>query len=72
MDVVSGTGNGSEYFGFSQTNGNGVGASIGVEEFSGDSLILVGKNVAMNATNTWTATGSDIHARGREKQPQSG
>ena len=54
IDVVSGTGNGGEYFGFNKTNGNGVGASVAVEEFSGDSIILVGKGAKLNADKTWT------------------
>ncbi|MER2138524.1 MAG: hypothetical protein ABS965_00145, partial [Succiniclasticum sp.] len=70
-NVVSATGNGGEYFAFSESNGNGVGASVAVQDFSGDSLILSGKNVVMkanggkavlNAANDMTQTGIILSA----------
>ena len=60
--VISGTGNGGEYFAFSESNGSGVGASFALQDFSGDSLILSGKNVSMTqntAGNTWTEKDKD-------------
>ena len=56
-NVFSGTGNGGEYFAFSESNGNGVGASVAVQDFSGDSLILSGKNVSMKAQNAGDGSG---------------
>ena len=50
-NVVSATGNGGEYFAFSESNGSGVGASVAVQDFSADSLILSGKNVSMTTKN---------------------
>lgn len=48
-NVVSFTGNGGEYLALSESNGNGVGASVAVQDFAGDSMILSGKGVSLNA-----------------------
>ena len=48
-DVISATGNGGEYLAYSETNGNGIGASIAWQDISADSIILTGKNVTMKA-----------------------
>ena len=70
-NVFSATGNGGEYFAFSESNGNGVGASVAVQDFSGDSLILSGKNAvlkakcgkaALNAANEMKQTGIILSA----------
>ncbi len=48
-NVVSFTGNGGEYLALSESNGNGVGASVAVQDFAGDSMILSGKGVSLKA-----------------------
>ncbi|MBQ7418140.1 MAG: leukotoxin LktA family filamentous adhesin, partial [Acidaminococcaceae bacterium] len=70
-NVVSATGNGGEYFAFSESNGSGVGASVAVQDFSGDSLILSGKNVTMNAKGT-SAEGGKIAMNAANDMNQTG
>ncbi len=48
-NVVSFTGNAGEYLALSESNGNGVGASLAVQDFTGDSMILSGKDVSLKA-----------------------
>ena len=48
-NVVSFTGNAGEYLALSESNGNGVGASVAVQDFTGDSMILSGKDVSLKA-----------------------
>ena len=50
-DLASITGTGGEFLSYSETNGNGVGASIAVQKFTSDAIALVGKNVTLNAVN---------------------
>ena len=59
-DLASITGTGGEFLGYSVTNGNGVGASIAVQQFTSDAIVLAGKNVVLNAQNGTVETdGSD-------------
>ena len=59
-DLASITGTGGEYLSYSETNGNGVGASIAAQKFTSDAIVLVGKDVVLNAVNGTAATdGSD-------------
>ncbi len=59
-DLASITGTGGEFLGYSVTNGNGVGASIAVQQFTSDAIVLAGKNVVLNAQNgTVESDGSD-------------
>ena len=68
-NVVSATGNGGEYFAFSESNGSGVGASVAVQDFSGDSLILSGRNVSMKAQNAGDDSGEiAMNAANKMKQ----
>ena len=50
-DLASITGTGGEFLSYSETNGNGVGASIAVQKFTSDAIALVGKDVTLNAVN---------------------
>ena len=50
-DLASITGTGGEFLSYSETNGNGVGASIAVQQFTSDAIVLTGKNVVLNAIN---------------------
>ncbi len=69
-NVVSFTGNGGQYLALSESNGSGIGASVAVQDFSGDSIILSGKDVTMrqNASgNTWLVkdeAGNDVSTSG--------
>ena len=59
-NLASITGTGGEFLSYSATNGNGVGASIAVQQFTSDAIVLVGKDVVMNATNgTAASDGND-------------
>ena len=55
-DLASITGTGGEFLSYSETNGNGVGASIAVQKFTSDAIALVGKSVALNAVNGTAGT----------------
>ena len=55
-DTASITGNGGELLSFSETNGNGIGASVAVQNFTTDAIVLAGKNVVLNAKNGTIAT----------------
>lgn len=55
-DLASITGTGGEFLSSSETNGNGVGASIAVQKFTSDAIVLAGKNVVLNAVNGTAAT----------------
>ena len=48
-EVISGTGNGGEWLAYSETNGTGIGASVAWQDISADGMVLVGKNVEMQA-----------------------
>ena len=57
-DVVTATGYGGEFFAMSESNGNAAGATVAVQDFIGDSLILSGKNVTLTANTAGKDSGN--------------
>ena len=70
-NVVSATGNGGEFLAMSESNGNGAGASVAVQDFTGDSLILSGKNVTLTADKSGKDSG-DISLKANNEMIQTG
>ncbi len=70
-NVVSATGNGGEFLAMSESNGNGAGASVAVQDFTGDSLILSGKNVTLTADKGGKDSG-DISLNAKNEMIQTG
>ena len=70
-DVVTATGYGGEYFAMSESNGNAAGATVAVQDFIGDSLILSGKNVSL-AANTAGKDSGNIALNAKNEMIQTG
>ena len=70
-DVVTATGYGGEFFAMSESNGNAAGATVAVQDFIGDSLILSGKNVTL-AANTAGKDSGNIALNAKNEMIQTG
>ena len=70
-DVVTATGFGGEFFAMSESNGNAAGATVAVQDFTGDSLILSGKNVTLTADKVGKDSG-DISLNAKNEMIQTG
>ncbi len=70
-DVVTATGYGGEFFAMSESNGNAAGATVAVQDFIGDSLILSGKNVTLTA-NTAGEDSGNIALNAKNEMIQTG
>ena len=70
-DVVTATGYGGEFFAMSESNGNAAGATVAVQDFVGDSLVLSGKDVTLTA-NTAGKDSGNIALNAKNEMIQTG